>query len=97
MFFGAGKPRWFARTSWWWTQSLETGLRRADSLETGKGQGISSQNAREAKIAGDFPPLNQWLVEQFPANQNRELNRPSRERISQDQGLAAAGRELSGQ
>jgi hypothetical protein len=31
---------------------------------TGKEQGISSENGREAKTRGDFPPLNQWLVEE---------------------------------
>jgi hypothetical protein len=33
---GAGNSGRFAPTSWWWTQSCETGLRRPNSLLTGK-------------------------------------------------------------
>lgn len=89
-----GKPPALVRTSWWWTQSCETCLRRTNSLVTGKEQGISSQSGPRGEKLCRFLPLYQWLVEQFPATRNRELNHPSRERLSQDQGQAAAGREI---
>jgi hypothetical protein len=38
---GAGNPGRFAATSWWWTQSSETGLPGAISLSTGKNREIS--------------------------------------------------------
>ena len=39
-FLSPEKPGRFALTSWWWTQSRETGLRWAISLLAGKEQGI---------------------------------------------------------
>jgi hypothetical protein len=60
------------------------------SLVTGKEQGISSENAREAKTCGDFPPLNQWLVEEFPARRNRELEPPE-----QGKNIAESGTRLA--
>jgi NADPH:quinone reductase-like Zn-dependent oxidoreductase len=39
VFLSSWKPGRFAGTSWWWTQSCETGLRQADSLLTGKRTG----------------------------------------------------------
>jgi hypothetical protein len=60
------------------------------SLVTGKEQGISSENAREAKTCGDFPTLNQWLVEEFPARRNRELEPPE-----QGKNIAEPGTRLA--
>jgi hypothetical protein len=70
-------------------QSRETGLHLADSLVTGKEQRISRENVRDAKIGWGFLLPKQVVVEEFPARENRELNHPSRERISQDQGPAS--------
>jgi hypothetical protein len=57
---------------------------------TGKEQGISSENAREEKTCGDFQPLNQWLVEEFPARRNRELEPPE-----QGKNIAESGTRLA--
>ena len=37
--FGTGKPPLLAQTSWWWAQSLKTGLRVGRSLVTGRKTG----------------------------------------------------------
>src|SRR3984885_3392894 len=84
------KPPQFAGTSWWCTQSRGTRLHGWISLVTGKEQGISSENAREAKTCGDFPPLNQWLVEEFPSRRNRELEPPE-----QGKNIAESGTRLA--
>src|SRR5580704_8096147 len=46
-------PPLLARTSWWWTQSCETGLCRANSLVTGKITGNCAISGHTSRLFGD--------------------------------------------
>ena len=72
LFCGGRKSCQFARTSWWWTQSRQTGLPGRFSLSTGKKQGnfIKSGSCRLSLtiICAQFHDV----TSKFPVNWNRE-------------------------
>jgi len=84
------KPPLFARTSWWWTQSCETGLRRPNSLLTGKRTGnfpiFGSFGENRLQNRAYF----QRVTSKFPKNRNREIIRHIREWRRREQGIIAA-------
>jgi hypothetical protein len=76
---GAGNPERLAPTSWWWTQSRQTGLHGVYSLLTGKRTGKSSVLGRSFEnhpyICSSFHDV----ASKFPKNRSRELIRENRE------------------
>jgi hypothetical protein len=87
-----GKARYFSQNAnyfkadWRWTQSRQTGLRRRNSLLTGKRTGKIAFLGSFSEKWGQNGTQIQIVSAKFPKRINRELNRASRETSRREQG-----------
>ena len=85
---GAGNPGRFAPTSWWCTQSCETGLRGPNSLLTGKIAGNISFLGHFRENGPRKRTHFQSVTTELPKNRNREISLQNRERYPREQEIS---------